>query len=620
MRRRLLLGFACFLLGSALLWSGWGERAREEPAPRPGAARLDSSEAAPGTPERTRDVAGRQETADDALLLAEQAEDPTASTSARHLVHGTLVDEQGRPLGGLELRAGPGEPSVRTDADGRFRVRTRDPHHRLVPRSVDWALLEASRSLETGALLLVAGRTGVLDGRVVDAEGRPLALRLRASLEPGALSAAGPRADGLPRSGRGGSSWSVTARADGHFSFARVPVDVPLVLEWDHDQHQRVLASLAAGERPFLQLVVDRDPTVRIAGIVLEDDGRPVPGACLALGAQNWRSDEDGRFEVDVPQSREPRTLTASSAHGGEVRVARVEDALAPASDGDVDRIDGLEVRLSPPRPLVRGRLLDADGLPLPGWRVRRLHASEPHSATRALTDRLAEHVFTQADGSFVVRGLPSEEESVVLEAWSKRTRVVALSPPYAPGTSGVDWVLTIPASAPLAGVLESPSGAPVVRATIRLAPILDGRRGRTTASVRSDLDGSFRIDAAPRQPFELSIQASGFLPRTLELADPLELPSPLLLTPAARLVLRAPPEGSQPYALRLQDPSGKALSFHDGIRGHDLGTRPLLEPGARRSFEVSVEAAVLLLESASGTSRRALQLTPGGPPVEVLF
>jgi RNA polymerase sigma-70 factor (ECF subfamily) len=228
-------------------------------------------------------------------------------------VSGRVVDDAGRGVADAHVSIEDDidwEPR-RTDADGGFSVAVPRPGHyraRVMPhdlsrrntaRDVD---LEVGRDGKTNVVLtLQTAPRGELTGTVVDAAGHPVA---------------GARVSSAEQKVR-----PVVTDANGRFAF-RVGVLARFDRRVDSDHQVFFVARHGALASAFAPIAIrDRDQSFQltlrlgpagIAGVVVDLDGSPVPGAdvwlnfcCgkhLLITGQRVEADAQGRFAFDVPR------------------------------------------------------------------------------------------------------------------------------------------------------------------------------------------------------------------------------------------------------------------------------------------------------------------------------
>ena len=322
-------------------------------------------------------------------------------------IEGLVVDAEGRPLAGIEIRAG--EPSrfplpaafqlmmlaretpAITGADGRFAVPDRRQGERLdlvvsgdgyVTLAVAGVTAPPEEPLE-----VVLKQSSRVSGRVVDPRGEPIA---GASVEA--------RAEGLGGSGGGGMSSLNRSRtdADGGFELRAVEPGLVTVAASATGFQEAQLSGLeaaAGGELRDVELVLR--PGAMVRGTVLDAGGEPVAGARVWISATGEErpeayatTDGDGRFEITgVRPGR--RTVTASDDRGRQV--AKSLEVATGGQSVELRFADGVE---------VSGRVVDAAGLGVAGAEV----SLEP--SARDGWRRSSPEAASVDDGSFTIPGV----------------------------------------------------------------------------------------------------------------------------------------------------------------------------------------------------------------------
>lgn len=339
-------------------------------------------------------------------------------------VEGLVTDASGQPLAGAEIRvlaadelralaeAGSGgeiPADAVSDASGRFELAGQRAGDRLKLRAIATGFAPAERwgvGVPTEqAVLFRLDRLCVLEGRVVDPQGRPLPGAWVSRDQPQIRVVAGMVAS-QPR-------WRQTSSGeDGGFRFeelapGRVELEARLAA---YRNTTRVLALDCKQEQAELELVMDQGSA--LVGRVLSPGGEPVIGAAIGLheptepGQVSYRaplatSDGEGRYRLEG-LAPEPVRLAASHPAFGEV-VARL--ALVP---GELEH----DFQFEPGR-TVQGDVVDDADQPVPGARVVLQAAGRALGLPAALAD---------AGGRFAFDGLaPGRYSLRVLEAGGAR-------------------------------------------------------------------------------------------------------------------------------------------------------------------------------------------------------
>lgn len=310
-----------------------------------------------------------------------------------------VVYEDGVRLGGLPVAlAEDGALRLERAPAGTHELVVEVPgHQRLTVPGI-----EVVEGVETDLGTLELRPEALLAGRVVDAEGRPIA---------GARLEVGQHVVG-PTYTRGSSGRQVEADEEGRFRIGGLGDDLPLTLNVRADGYLGIVLDLQLPQQEPLEVRLGRGGTV--FGEVVDEGGRPVAGASLRarLDPQSHMrhrppsvgevatasSDDDGRFELTaVPAGAV--TIDVSSRDGG----ARVE---APGTVGEGERVGPLRIELQSALEIA-GRVLRADGAPAARATVAAVQERPGggSSSTGTTADVL---------GRFRLRDLPSGPVTVV--------------------------------------------------------------------------------------------------------------------------------------------------------------------------------------------------------------
>lgn len=219
-----------------------------------------------------------------------------SETSAR----GVVLDADGRPVAGASVRFGPHE--ARTEADGRFvleTVVTQPASEILASKSGFWP---ASAALDPhgGEYVLRLGPPSLrLAGRVVDADGRPIA-----AVDVSALDLT--RVDGialedLAAGGGPGQSTHDETDAEGKFEIGGLDRRAYVLGLVDRRSMLTMRTEPIDAGKTDAEIRFGGDRmTVKVAGRVVDKAGQPVPGAEVWLAREIAREEggQGGRVEV----------------------------------------------------------------------------------------------------------------------------------------------------------------------------------------------------------------------------------------------------------------------------------------------------------------------------------
>lgn len=427
-------------------------------------------------------------------------------------VVGRLVDPEGEPVvGRVQVAEIAGEPaplaaarllSAEADADGRFRIEEvplgpsalAASAPGFATRRLDFDARPGPRPNDVGEIALDPGLR--VAGRVRAPDGSPIAdARLQCWQRLGGSrgsAEATSSADGrfvLGGLAAGGCSLSITASG---FAPSRMQV--------------------AAGS---LDLDVVLAPAGRLAGLVVDEGGAPVPAFRVSAQKGDYVTDrdedassEDGRFLVeDVAEGTWTLRVTAPERAPAVVS----EIVVRPGRTTDVGR-----VRLARGGS-VRGQVVGPDELPIQGASLR---AERPQSLFMSFGDEPT--VTSDASGLFELRGLAAG-----------KTDVVASHPRYAEGrVSDVEVDAARPAEVRIRlgnggrieGTARRRNGSPMGGAMIRVWGQGQGFTSPLSATVAPD--GSFSVERVPAGPVSVNLMEgsgggySGVASKEIEIRD----------------------------------------------------------------------------------------------------
>ncbi len=405
--------------------------------------------------------------------------------TASPLVTGRIVDEQGRPVPGTEVRftldresrlfeelsAAEQERihSVRSDALGSFQIEALmpgAPYDVVVVRRGYATLLTALSPFPVGLtpeLRLVLRPGKIARGLVLDGQGRPVAgldVRLERSTVGGIFTDVPLKKVWPDRE----LHHAVTG-PDGRFEIVDLPEQTLDLWIWG--------STFAPLSRRGIVLPADREvvdlgtfrlqPGATIEGRVADRQGTPIPGAVIGLRSQDTpvtESGRDGRFVVHGLSL--DSELYVSVCRPGYQTFSGWLAASAP---------EAAHVILEPAA-RVDGRVLSPDGSPIAGAKVRASLDGSGRSwlstAAPCQPSDFAERT-TDAHGGFSVEDLSPGAVSlwVMAEGHPKEVLNVEAGASSAPGVSTSPLTVTLRPGAVLAGRILDPAGRPVSGAAI---------------------------------------------------------------------------------------------------------------------------------------------------------
>lgn len=429
------------------------------------------------------------------------------------VVAGMVVDTNGRPVVGAQVRVRPRSGSVAGEQDhvaadsrddGTFSLTIGAQVVELAATHVDHARSEAvavAAGMPTSGLRLVLRDAPVrlrgnvhCDGRVVE----------------GARITVAP-----PRDQRqDGAFW----RSDGGHAFATSGADGSFVVDGLPAGDEATLSVLARGMVPFTTTVSlargDRDVAVvlshgpRVKGQVRCNTGEPLGGAHVRCGDGIAHCDENGRFVLDTLG---PGAVTLVA--GGVPKFAGSQRELHLGAGETVEVAFVLE-----PLSLLRGRVVDEGGRALADLVVTAYRQGQGIDFFRVeidaqgrVDDVHGRADVTGADGTFTIPVLPAVPYVLTVQQQGQwfTTGVEGLGPYEAPQQ---DLVLTVPqaglATGFVRGRLLGANGRPLAGAVLQLG---DGKRlasvGRNVAGpLGVPEDGTFTIGPVPARQYTLHV------------------------------------------------------------------------------------------------------------------
>ncbi len=407
---------------------------------------------------------------------------------------------------------------------GRHALRARHPEF-CESASVRVELREGETANAVALSLKPAGAVTV---RVTDEQGAVVS-QAKVSLETIDRGIGGWRHDD--------DSWITDRLGDGSLRIHPVP-EGAFILRVTSDRHPPTTVNdlnVSGSETVHRDVVLGRG--LEITGIVVDRDGRPVPGAHVWFNANIADTDSDGHFRLACPWA---------GSHALEVYHERFE----PASLGDVAAgTRDLRIELAPGS-FVAGRLVPAGGHIDPKARIRIDVDGDAESSYRAW-----EPLEGKPDGSFVVPVTPGMPHTIRFVG--RGFAPVTIGPyTFSPGEAIEGVEVPIGPGVTLQGrVVIGSDQRPVPFLPIRVHVPEEGDSddaslfepwGRFDGmETQTAVDGTFRItdiSADPQAPLRLSIPPSGY-PPFKRIVTPEERAEPLLI----RLSYGGTLEGSAP-------------------------------------------------------------------------
>lgn len=336
------------------------------------------------------------------------------------------------------------------------------------------------------------------------------------------------------------------------------------------------------------EVVIDENPApvevrieqVRVAGTVRLGE-KPL-AATVWFGGRHGavrvetRSDEEGAFETWLPRPGSWPVHVSSASPVVEREISKVEVRPRPGSDR-------AEVELELPDTVLRGKVVDEAGTPIP----KAIVTAQPMGGAR---ERLVQ-AFTDDEGLFALSGLPTGLALVQADAGRDRYAhpvEVAISE----DRSSEPLVLIASPQKRVRGSVVSAAG-PVPGARLRATPV--GVQTLMTASATTDAQGLFELFLPPQaREVVLRVAAPGFAYRMLRLPLPegdlaigVEQTGGTLIVETEEPLDGTDPNGPSVFVLRNGAVAGlgslRAWAMASGVPPSDprRSVIPLVEPGS---------------------------------------
>lgn len=603
------------------------------------------------------------------LRTAAPPPSPAAPLAEPARLRGTVVELDGRPVGGVEVafedRAGGSTPdagATHSAADGSFVLELPVPRGRLTVRSERYSAVVRpylDGALPTEPVLVVVAPSRDYGGHVVDTAGLPVAgARVVVSLEGDFVRSARLQLGSGDRTVHVGLPLVEGETDDqGRFAFAGVGRIEGAFVAAARDGLRPARRALPDGSRLDLELVLAPAELAGrwLHGIVLDAQGAPVADALVSQGLHSVRSGPAGRFALEAQSWLDGAPLRAVKA--GHLP-AELAFSWSPGGPG-TDAAFPLVLTLGPAPLAIRGRVVDEHGDPVAGvrvWTPETTHFGEADyrngSATMtgiSTVERLVAgreeggpweldvHAESGRDGAFELAGLLDREYA--LYALDPDTLAAATPLLVEAGRSGVRLVLeSAAARRRVAGHVVSQTGVPL--AGVRLAPGRSVHWERPTPRpvagwdrspipapgtaqafldhpVTTDADGAFAFAGLHVEGASLDLTGPELLLATNVRLDPaadLEALEIVVQVPCRFVVCLSDP--SEADAFGRVNEAGTALPLFVHVEEHVLST-PAVDLVEGRSGPVQVEAGPCLLElrkDGEVVRRVEVVLEAGGP------
>jgi carboxypeptidase family protein len=471
---------------------------------------------------------------------------------------GVVRDDAGRPVAGAEVRAEGDQswgapPPERSDARGEFRLDGVPPgEYTVVAREGARAPGIAVAVVEPGGeatVSLTVSDGGYAVGRIVDAEGRPVAGQVRVESWNG-RSLPGFACDSL----------AANTKADGSFALGPLPVgSLGVAASAPRFATRRVDAELAARGRTVDLGDLALDAGLAIRGRVHDREGNGIAGAEVHAERHGPGSPSEGEAVSEADGGFVVGGLELGS-HDLRATALGYAPAEATATSGG----DPVDLVLEPGGQM-EGRVVDADGSPVEDARVWAENERGRSGSGGVLGGRSDE-----GDGRFVVRDVAAGRYALQVLAGSRGEAAVTDVRVVAGRTTNVGTI-TLGRGGTLQGTVVDGEGSGIAGATV--VAHLDASRRRETFRSQTESSGAFELRGLPVGSLYVSAfhPAYATAPSVAATVDPEKEPVPvrIVLPRGGTIEGRALYRDGRPFVggrvdYYLVDPHPVQLLAHD--------------------------------------------------------
>jgi protocatechuate 3,4-dioxygenase beta subunit len=600
--------------------------AAEAPAPAPAPeARREAAQLPPAPdldPQRApSDRSAAAEGAAPAIEPAETHPARTEPTDPPVHVRGRVLDARGTPIPAVAVGVeGKSDALATSDAFGTFEFDLDHGGRRIVSKSQEWITVrydQLDAQEEDREHFVIVAPPISIAGKVVDPDARAIAGAVVAVRLPITTFAAFPFA----LDSTGVIAPSTKTGADGAFVLERVPSLARADLETSAPgfaDDQRPLPTESATDL----LIEMREPEVTgavLEGVVVHEDGSPAPDAVVHLAGEQAKTDERGNFRLEIGPVDENAALVATKK-GFQAAVLPEYGRAVAATDGH-----------PPPARLVlggkpltiAGHVLEADGVPCPGWTVALAQGTAvsqfriPVITAEELTTGKEIQATTDKQGAFALEGL--RDMTYVLQAWGRDGRMIRSDPVQA-GTPDAELRCEPDAYLErIRGRVVSRDGLPLAGLDVTVSLVtFDTSFGSSWFTVKSATtkdDGTFTIERIPKRFTRLTVDGESIQTTSRSIAEiDLDRPVEIAVVRTCRFRFESAPGQEVADWLVVLDAQGTTLSLVTrDAKSMMTGSSAQLTDGHSHVLSVSEDAARLVLYKAGAVlSSQPVRLVPG--------
>jgi protocatechuate 3,4-dioxygenase beta subunit len=404
----------------------------------------------------------------------------------------TVITEDGKPIGGAVVHlAGMGERTATTNPEGIATVKPVHPGWVAVQVTADGyapgnGFTQIGSSGATGDLKITLHKGVAVSGRVIDEAGRPIA--------NARVTTAGIW--DIP-----GGVEPVTTDAKGTFTFAALAPGSHVLVATDGEHAPERSAPVTVADQPVRNVTITMKQGGKLAGIVSDDQQKPVPFATVRVGGdgqQMWivdarqaTSDRNGHFELRG-LARTKLKVRAESDDAAS-KIARVDLSSTPVKD---DLKLTLDVKGT-----IAGLVVDDKNQPVAEVQVNAFPDFFAGNSAEGVTLAGMSSATTDGAGRFTIRGLPDGAYRVrAARASGGRYDWGQQGTPAKVGDKNVK--ITLPADGSITGKLALENGGTPKSASVQLGY-------QTSTPMNSD--GTFALNDVAPGTYDLHVRGPEF-------------------------------------------------------------------------------------------------------------
>ena len=258
----------------------------------------------------------------------------------------------------------------------------------------------------------------------------------------------------------------------------------------------------SAGAHATLTIAMKKG--VAVSGKVIDESGKPIAKVrVIAQGDASWGG--WGGREPDAETTNDKGEFAFAALPAGLTKLVAMDGEHAPAASEPVKigtaPITGVTITMTPGG-VVAGKVVDADGKPVPFATVRVAGAGRAQAITAARQST------TDKDGAFEVRGLSRLTLQARAESEIAASKLVPIDLTAKPRLDNVTLMLDVTGT--IAGIVVDEKGKPVPEVSVNAYPdMLAGAKAENAAlagfsSATTDGEGHFVIRGLPDDQYRL--------------------------------------------------------------------------------------------------------------------